>query len=363
MNSDLIIIPALLIMGFTLLQWFIAMLNYVFRVDYNHYATRQKELVSVVVPARNEEANIGNLLDDLAMQTYDHVEIIVANDDSTDKTAEIAGSYAGVTLIDAGLKTDGWLGKNHACYKASKLAKGKYLLFLDADVRLGRTAIASAVGYFEHSGIVLLSVFPQQLMHNKGVYRVVPLMNYILLSLLVLPLVKWTRFVSMSAANGQFMLFDRELYTALEPHKQFRNEKVEDIHISRYYKRNGYRIACVTGNRDIACSMYSTYEQAIEGFSKNVFAFFGNSVVAGLLFWIIALTGIFWMMALPWYALVIYSVAVISTRWLISTTSRQSIFTNIVMHYAQLITLGKLMFRALQHQRKKNYQWKGRSVY
>lgn len=363
MNSDIIIIPALLILGFTLLQWLTAILNYVFRVDYSHYATRQKELVTVIVPARNEEANIGNLLTDLAMQTYDKLEIIVANDDSSDRTAEIAGSYTGVTLIDAGLKTDGWLGKNHACYKASKLARGKYMLFLDADVRLGSNAIASAIGYFQQSGIVFMSVFPQQLMHNKGVYRVVPLMNYILLSLLVLPLVRWTRFVSMSAANGQFMLFDRELYTALEPHKQFRNEKVEDIHISRYYKRNGYRIACVTGNEDIACLMYSTYEEAIEGFSKNVFAFFGNSVVAGLLFWFITLTGIFWMLALPWYAWAVYIVAVGSTRWLISITSRQGIFTNIVMHYTQLITLGKLMFRALYHQRNKNYQWKGRSIY
>lgn len=364
MNTELILaIPALLILGFTLLQWLTALSNYLFRVDYSRYVSRQKEFISVIIPARNEEANIGNLLQDLAKQTYDKLEIIVVDDDSTDRTAEIVVGFSGVRLMKAGRISAGWLGKNNACYGATKVAKGKYLLFLDADVRLGNNAIASAVGYFEQSGVVFMSIFPRQLMSNTDVYRVVPLMNYILLSLLPLPLVRLTPFVSMSAANGQFMLFDRELYTALEPHKRFRNEKVEDIHISRYYKRNGYRIACLTGNHDIACTMYTTYEQAMEGFSKNVFAFFGNSVVAGLLFWFLTLTGIFWMLALPWYALVVYSVAVISTRWLVSLTSRQNISTNIIMHYTQLWTLGKLMIRAIHHQQKRNYQWKGRTIY
>lgn len=364
MNAALFLtIPALLILGFTLLQWLIAIVNYVFRVDYSHYTSRQKELVSVIIPARNEEANIGNLLHDLSGQTYKNMEIIVANDDSSDCTAGIAGSYKGVKVIDAGLKNEGWLGKNHACYTGAKQAKGKYMLFLDADVRLGSNALASAIGYFEQSGVVFMSVFPRQLMTGKGVYQVVPLMNYILLSLLVIPLVKSTSFVSLSAANGQFMLFDRELYTALEPHKRFRSEKVEDIHISRYYKRHGYCIACLTGNDDIACTMYSTYEQAMEGFSKNIFAFFGNSVVAALLFWFITLTGILWMLALPWYAPAVYVLAVLSTRWMISRISRQNAGINLRMHYTQLWTMGRLMFKSLHQQRNKSYQWKGRTIY
>lgn len=364
MNTEqILLIPALLILGFTLLQWLTATLNYVFRVNYGKYNTREKELVSVIIPARNEEGNIGKLLSDLQEQSYSAIEILVINDDSTDRTAEVVSRFPNVKLINSGLKEEEWLGKNFACYTGSRQAKGKYLLFLDADVRLGRNAIASALGYFEQSGVVFMSVFPRQVMNNDGVLQVVPLMNYILLSLLVLPLVRLLPFVSMSAANGQFMLFDHQLYTALEPHKRFRKEKVEDIRISRYYKSSGYRIACITGNDDIACSMYENYEEALEGFSKNVFAFFGNSVVAGLLFWFITLTGFVWMLLLPWYALVLYLLAVVTTRWMISLTSLQPAITNIGMHYTQLWTMGKLMFRSLQHQRKKNYQWKGRTIY
>lgn len=360
---EILSIPALLMLGFTLLQWLIATINLLFRADYGKYKPKQDFLVSVIIPVRNEEATIGKLLEDLTKQTYKNLEIIVVNDDSTDGTVQQIQQFPEVSLIEAGLKESEWLGKNNACYSGARKASGKYLLFLDADVRLGCKAIESTVGYYERSGVVFMSVFPRQIMNSAGVYRVVPLMNYILLSLLPLPLVRLAPFASMAAANGQFMLFDRELYTALEPHKRFRREKVEDIHISRYYKQSGYRIACLTGNTDISCAMYDTYDQAMEGFSKNVFAFFGNSVVAGLLFWFITFSGILWMLFLPWYAILTYVVAAAATRWMISVTSKQNRWKNLSMHYLQLWTLGQLMLKSLHHQRNKNYTWKGRTIY
>jgi glycosyltransferase involved in cell wall biosynthesis len=353
--------------AFALLQTLIAIANYVFRADYSAFSnSNQHELVSVVIPVRNEESTIGNLLDDLIHQSYPLLEILVANDDSTDATAAVVREKQKldprIQLIDAGLKKEDWLGKNHACFSGSRIAKGRYLLFLDADVRLGANAIASTLSYLQQKKLVFMSVFPKQLLPSKEVYKVVPLMNYILLSLLPLFLVRISRFASLSAANGQFMLFDHELYKALEPHKRYRSEKVEDIHIARYIKRNNYRIACLTGNDDISCKMYDTYNDALEGFSKNVFAFFGNSTVAGLTFWFISFSGILWMAFLHWYMFLVYLTMVLVTRWLIARVSKQKAGINIRIHYVQLWTLGLLMIRALKHSKNKSYQWKGRTI-
>jgi len=353
--------------AFAMLQTLIAIVNYVLRADYGNYTSSdQHDLVSVVIPVRNEEVTIGNLLADLAKQSYPELEIIVTNDDSTDATADVVKAIQKlnprIKLIDAGMKKEDWLGKNHACFAGSRIAKGHYLLFLDADVRLGKNAIASTLAYLQREKLVFMSVFPKQLMTSKEVYKVVPLMNYILLSLLPLFLVRVSRFASLAAANGQFMLFDHELYKALEPHKRFRNEKVEDIHIARYLKSNNYHIACLTGNEDISCNMYDTYNDAMEGFSKNVFAFFGNSTFAGLAFWFITFSGILWMVLLPWYMLPAYLTMILITRWLIALVSKQKVGINIRLHYNQLWTLGKLMLRALKHSKNKSYLWKGRLI-
>ena len=100
-----------------------------------------EELVSVLIPARNEENNIGNILTDLINQDHRNIEVIVFNDQSEDRTAEIVREFARIDnrirLIESDGLPEGWLGKNYACHKLSQSATGKYLLFLDADVRVG----------------------------------------------------------------------------------------------------------------------------------------------------------------------------------------------------------------------------------
>lgn len=367
MNTELILqLIAGLILGFTILQWLVALLNFLFRADYSRYKSDSKSLITIIIPARNEENSIGKLLNDLKEQSYSNIEIIVVNDESTDQTAEVVkvaqNTDPRVRLMDVKLTDGEWLGKNYACFSGARTAKGKHLLFLDADVRLGNTALSSALGYFQQERLVFMSVFPRQLIPDISVYQVIPLMNYILLSLLPLMAVKNLPFRSMSAANGQFMLFDNDLYRALEPHKKYRKEKVEDIHIARYIKGMGYRIACLTGNTDLSCNMYDSYEKAMEGFSKNIVAFFGNSAIAGILFWFITFTGILWMPVISWYLIPVYLILILSTRHLISRVSMQDVLLNSGMHYRQLWTLGKLMFRAIQHKKNNSFTWKERSI-
>lgn len=358
---------AYFIMIFAGLQLLIALLNVVFRVNYGSYKTTADHLISVIIPVRNESGKIENLLNDLTQQCYRNLEIIVVDDDSEDNSREIVTEKAvadsRIQLISSGLPDSFWLGKNHACYRGAKAAKGKYLFFLDADVRLKPEAISSITGYFEKKRPVFLSVFPKQILENRGVKKVIPIMNYILLSLLPLFLVRRSGFSSISAANGQFMFFDTDIYRAFEPHKRFKHEKVEDIQIARFLKKKKMKIACLTGNDDISCRMYDNYEEAMEGFSKNVAAFFGNSYLLAIIFWLITFTGIIWIMTfLPWFYTPIYILITAGTRIFISITSRQKVADNILLHYTQLYNLGLLIKRSIKHKRNKTYQWKGRNI-
>jgi len=349
------------------MQLLVAWLNIVFRADYRLYKTTENNLISIIIPVRNESGKIENLLQDLTQQSYRNLEIIVVDDDSEDNTSVIVKEKtiadARIKLLNSEIPDQSWLGKNHACYRGAKSAKGKYLFFLDADVRLEPEAISSIIGYFEKTRPVFLSVFPKQILANYGVKQVVPIMNYILLSLLPLFLVRLPWFSSLSAANGQFMLFDADIYKAFEPHKRFKHEKVEDIKIARFLKKKKLKIACLTGNDDISCNMYDNYSEAMEGFSKNIAAFFGGSFAVALAFWYITLTGIIWTaVLLPWFFTLIYIMMIAGIRTLISITSKQNILDNLALHYVQLYNLGLLIFSSIKHKKNNSYQWKGRNI-
>jgi glycosyltransferase involved in cell wall biosynthesis len=359
-----LVIILFIMVGYQLL---VALQNYIFRTRYNRYHAKSADkMVSVIVPARNESGNIGNLLNDLSRQQYKNLEIIVVDDDSTDNTAEIVirKSFEDprIQLIRTSLRDKSWLGKNFACYTGASTAEGHYYLFLDADVRLEPEAIRHIIAYFRKSKVAFLSVFPKQIMDKRELYQIVPLMNYILLSLLPLYMVRFLPFASMAAANGQFMLFSAGKYRKYLPHEKFRREKVEDIHIARYLKRKKERIACLTGMDDISCRMYESKAEAIRGFSKNVVEFFGNSWVLAVIFWFINITAVVWIMFYSFRLAILYLVLVAIIRTLISLTSRQRIGLNILYHFHQMYNLGVLIIESAGRKINKTYEWKGRNI-
>lgn len=249
--------------GFLCFQLFNVLINFLFRQAIAKTEIQNNDLISVLIPARNEENNIARLLDAL-QKLNNNIEILVCNDHSTDKTEEIISRYQTtdqrIRLIESEVLPKGWLGKNHACYQLAKQASGKYLLFIDADVVISGNIIADAVSYAKKHKLGLLSVFPKQVLLTTGEKKAVPLMNYILLTLLPLIFVRMSPFKSHTAANGQFMLFESKTYFELEPHKQFKNSAVEDIAISKFYKKQKIKIACLIGEERIQCRMYDSYK-------------------------------------------------------------------------------------------------------
>lgn len=360
-------IPAIIIVSFTLVQLIVSAVNLIFKPGLSGDNLHPDLLISVLIPARNEEKNIGLLLNDLVSQSCKNVEIIVFDDQSEDRTAEIAARFSEsdrrVRLVRSDRLPEGWLGKNYACHSLGSQAKGDYFLFLDADVRIGRDTIFSTVNYARDFNLGLLSVFPKQIMITPGEKMIVPIMNYILLSLLPLPLVQYSRFTSLAAANGQFMLFDSVWYESIYPHERLKWSKVEDIGIIRYFKQNNIRVACLTGVDSVRCRMYTGWTEAAGGFSKNITAFFGNSFFIASFFWLVTTFGFIpVLISLPFNFFIVYIVMIMVVRILVSWASHQRLMDNLFYLVPQQMSMGVVIIRAFLNKYFYHYQWKGRNI-
>lgn len=358
---------AYFVLFFAVIQLLVAFVNLIFRQNLSKLKTEFSELVSVLIPARNEEKNIANILNDLQNQNYHNIEVIVFNDQSTDKTEEIVSEFSKkdsrIKLINSNGLPDGWLGKNYACYSLSRHANGKYFLFLDADVSVSNDIIINTISHSKKHKLGLLSIFPKQIMMTMGERITVPNMNFILLSLLPLILVRKSKYASLSAANGQFMLFNSTNYFETNPHELMKANKVEDIEIARYFKTKKIPIACIAGNSTIKCRMYDGFTEAVNGFSKNVVNFFGNSFIAAILFWLVTTLGFIpILVGLSPIFVILYFIIIVVTRVFISIVSRQNIPLNLILAIPQQITMGIFIYKAFVNTTKKQYQWKGRNI-
>jgi chlorobactene glucosyltransferase len=200
-------------------------------------------------------------------------------------------------------------------------------------------------------------------MDTVGEMITVPNMNYILLSLLPLILVRKSVLPSLAAANGQFMLFKADAYRKTRPHLVMKDNKVEDIAISRFYKKHGKTVSCLLGDDRIMCRMYNSFSGSVNGFSKNVAEFFGNSYLLAIVFWLITTFGfIVVLVYLPLWSFSIYISAYILTRVAISISSHQNILRNIICILPLQVSMGMFIWKSVINKIKGKYLWKGRNI-
>lgn len=358
---------AWIVFGFTSLRLLVAVVNVLFE---EKLSGRECEpvLVSILVPARNESDNLRALISGLLTQPYRSFELIVCDDQSDDDTSQIVREYAQqdsrVRLISVDALPHGWLGKNNACHVLASHAKGQYYLFVDADVRIHGDVIHQLVAYAQHYCTGLISIFPKQMMVTTGEKMMVPMMNHILMTLLPLVLVRLSGRSSLAAANGQVMFFSALHYKALQPHRQVKSEKVEDIAIARLFKRSGVSVACLAGDHRVNCRMYRGWSEAGNGFAKNVSAFFGGSMLMALLFFISGSFGIFVVAGyMHWGMLVLFVLMSLMISVLVSMVSRQHAGINVLLMIPRQMALGIVVLKAMRGMITKQYIWKGRNVY
>jgi len=349
------------------LRFTVSLFNFISNPKLPHIKKAYTELVSILIPVRNEEGNILSLLQSIQNQDYDNCEVIILDDDSTDNTyrvcADFAAEHPRFKVIKGKKLPYDWLGKNYACHQLAKQAKGDYFLFLDADEQVYNGLINSAIHRMHLYKLGLLSLFTNQQMDTIGEKTVVPLMHFILLNLLPLRLVYLTKNSTVAAASGQFMLFDAPLYRQHGWHKQARDKVVEDVEIMKIVKAAKYNGEALLANGMISCRMYKGYADAVNGFSKNFLAAFNYSIMWLLIYLVVIIGGPMIILMTLNFQLILFMVGlIILTRIMISLSASQNAWLNVLLHPVQMINLMLIAFVAIQKYLTKTTVWKGRQI-
>jgi chlorobactene glucosyltransferase len=235
--------------------------------------------VSVLIPARNEENNIGHCVRSLLNQDYPGFEVLVLDDNSTDGTwevlSEIASEDGWLNAIKGKKLPDGWFGKHWACHQLTQTARGEIFLFTDADTRHHPLALRYAVAALIARKADLLTAFPHEEVISWGERLTVPLfLAYRLQS------------PSLSATIGQSMLFRRQAYGQIGGYEAIRQEAVDDVALGRGIKAEGLKWRMINGGERIQCRMYHSFREGYRGFTKNLFAGFGYKILKFVLVWL-----------------------------------------------------------------------------
>jgi len=238
--------------------------------------------VSVIVPARNEEACLGVCLQSLATQEGVNFEIIVVDDGSTDRTREIAQSFPAVRIVDGSPPPSSWTGKNNALYAGQAVARGEWLLFTDADTVHKPGSLARAVEEARQRGAALLSYSPEQEVHGFWENAVMPVIFAELAATYRPALVSDPRSPA-AAANGQYILIAREAYDAIGGHAAVSGSLLEDVALAKTVKASGRKIFFRFGGDAVGTRMYRSFAQLREGWTKNLALLFPTPVRLALL--------------------------------------------------------------------------------
>jgi glycosyltransferase involved in cell wall biosynthesis len=229
--------------------------------------------VSVIVPARNEEANLAQCLRSLVGQPGLAFEIIVVDDDSTDRTRQIAEQFA-VRVISADPLPAGWSGKCNACWTGAKVAKGRWLLFTDADTRHSEDSIRQGLSEAENKDAALLSYSPHQEVHSFAERALMPLV-FAELATTYRPQEVSDPNSPAAAANGQYLLIRREAYDAIGGHAAVAQAILEDVELAKRVKGAGYKLQFRQSDA-VSTRMYRNFAQLREGWTKNLTLLFPN---------------------------------------------------------------------------------------
>ncbi len=264
--------------------------------------------LTVIVPARNEEDCLGACLQSLVVQS-DEVfklgrdwDLIVVDDHSTDRTAEIARGFAGVTVMQAGKLEKGWTGKANAIWTAAKKARGRWLLFTDADTIHEPGDLHRAIHEAVHHKVGMLSYSPRQIVSGLWQRTLMPLV-FCELALAYPPARVSDPNQRVAAANGQFLLVEREAYRRLGGHASVADKVLEDVELAFLAKRRKLGLRFRYADDAVATRMYRTTAAMMEGWTKNLALLFNNALALAV--W--RALDIALLVLLPWLAVELWN--------------------------------------------------------
>jgi glycosyltransferase involved in cell wall biosynthesis len=339
--------------------------------------------LTVIVPARDEQDCLGACLQSLVCQSEEIFalgtdwELIVVDDHSTDRTAEIARSFEGVTVLEAGKLKDGWTGKTNAVWTAARRARGRWLLFTDADTLHEQGNLRRAIHEATKHKVGMLSYSPRQIVNGLAQRTLMPLV-FCELSLAYPPAKVSDPNQRIAAANGQFLLVEREAYRRLGGHAAVSEKVLEDVELAFLAKRRKVGLRFRYADDAVATRMYRTTAAMIEGWTKNLALLFDNTLALAV--WraidILLLAGLPVLTVELWNARFgVHSLQWLGAGWVLALLLVRNLFrfyarvakSNFPFLDCFLSPLGLPLFVVLlyrswfQHRILKRVSWKGRS--
>ena len=270
-----------------------------------HKPPDEYPMVSILVPARNEERNIGACLKSLLAQDYPSFEIWVLDDQSSDGTLgilmQMASLHPRLRVLEGQPTPDDFLGKNWACSQLAPHAQGELLFFTDADTIHQSHMLQSIVTAHIGEKADLVTGFPRQQVLTLGERLLVPFFPWAMLCYIPLWLAYRVRLPGLAAAVGQLMVFRREAYQEIGGHNALGTAIVDDLVLTRKLKKAGLRWRVVRVSDLISCRMYHGKREAASGFRKNLFAAFDFRLLVFLFVFL-------WLMVQFWAPLIVVTV-------------------------------------------------------
>lgn len=231
------------------------------------------EAISVLIPARNEEQNLPTTLAAVLANTGVEFEVLILDDHSTDRTADIVRAFAArdsrVRLHEAPPLPAGWCGKQHACHVLAGLARSPLLVFLDADVRLAPDALARLAGFMQESPAALASGVPRQELGTFSERLLLPLIHFVLLGYLPMFWARRSTWSAFAAGCGQIFIARAEAYHKAGGHAAIRATLHDGIKLPRAFRRAGLLTDLFDPTEVAVCRMYRTNAEVWQGLGKN----------------------------------------------------------------------------------------------
>ena len=227
--------------------------------------------VSVLIPARNEESNIGDACAAILASTGVEIELVVLDDASTDRTPDILRAIADprLRIASAPPLPPGWSGKQHACHVLGGLARHELMVFVDADVRLAPDALSRMAGYMARHPVGLASGFPRQVTVTWSEQLLLPLIHFLLLGFLPMAMMLRSGSPGLGAGCGQLFVARRDAYVQAGGHAAIRASLHDGLMLPRAFRRAGLMTGLFDATPFATCRMYTDAAQVWEGLCKN----------------------------------------------------------------------------------------------
>ncbi len=238
--------------------------------------------ISILIPCRDEERNIKKCINSILIQDYPNFEIIAVDDASQDRTYSILKNFEKkfpdkIKVIKGKPLPNGWTGKNWACHQLSMLAKGEWLVFMDADTRFITPNVLSwVVNIAEKEKASLVSSIPSLETITLSERIILPVIHFAFYLLFPFRLMNKISDPRVSAAIGTFLMIKRKIYDKINGHSGIKNEIVDDMEMAKRVKKAGGKIVMLEGV--VKVRFYRNLKEIWNGFSKNSFGAFEYSV-------------------------------------------------------------------------------------